>query len=260
MTEKTPAGLLQSLAQGVEVVRLLAMFGPMRNMELADRTGLSRPTISRIVKTLMHLGLVEQAGTQGLVHLGVGAAVIGTAYELQSHLLKGAWPLMKEFSDKHQATVLIGAYDRLSGRGIYLDGVETDSMIDHPGDKGSLFPLMSSVAGRAVLGGLSLSERKEFLRKIESDHPTEEWPEILRRFEADMDELSEKGYCQASPDVFASVSVCALPLEIERVPYISLACAVPMISVGDESIGKLLGDPLKQLARKIENKTQQLSR
>ena len=56
MSESAKTGILQSLSQGIEVLRLLAISDPQRNMELAEQTGLSPPTISRIVKTLIQAG------------------------------------------------------------------------------------------------------------------------------------------------------------------------------------------------------------
>lgn len=257
MSKVTKSGVLQSLTQGIEVLKLLAVSGPMRNMDLAEQTGLSRPTISRIVQTLKLVGLVDQSSNQGAAHLSIGAATLGSAYILQSRYLQVAIPLMSTFSRQTDCTVMIMAYDGLSGKCIYLDGVEVESLQDHPGDIGMLFHPMESVTGRVIVGNMRLSERQILFKKWQSDYPQEVWRELIVKFDKDMESLSDKGYCVGLSERFRSLNAVALPLDVEGGVALSLACTAPVSTLSPERIEQEIGGELVVLARKIETRLAQ---
>lgn len=243
---------LQSLAQGIDVIRLLAVNGPMRNMALSEKTGLSRPTISRIIKTLKASGLAVQAGNQGPVHLSLGAAVVGSGYLYHSSLLRIGLSMLPEISRKYDCTVMFMGFERASGKGIYLDGLEVESLQDHPADKGMLFPVMESVTGRVIIANENLLERQEILRYLEKDYDQTVWQELADKLEDDMAQLAERNFCIAIGEVYPTLNVCTVPLNIDRNPMISLAIAGQAHSLTQEKLETEAGPDLVSLARKIE--------
>ncbi len=247
-------GGLQSLAQGIDVIRLLAVNGPMRNMALAEQTGLSRPTISRIIKTLKAAGLADQAGNQGPVHLSLGAAVVGSGYLSHSSLIQIGLSMFGEISRKYDCTVMFFGFDRATGRGIYLDGLEVESLQDHPADKGMLFPVMESVTGRAIIANENLLERQELLRLLKTSYEKTVWDDLSIKLENDMEQLAEHGFCTAVGEVYTTLNVCAVPLNIDRNPMISVVIAGQAQSLTQEILEAEAGPGLVSLARRIEDR------
>ena len=69
-----------ALARGLDVLRAFrpgeAMLG---NQEIAERTGLSKPTISRLTHTLLELGYLTYSARSGRYQLGPGVLALGYA-------------------------------------------------------------------------------------------------------------------------------------------------------------------------------------
>src|SRR5205085_10649815 len=87
-----------TLAHGLDV---LAAFrgstGSLSNADLAQHTGLSRPTVSRLTYTLAQLGYLKR-DAQGRFELGLG--ILAAAYPAMSALKVRhlARPLMRDFA------------------------------------------------------------------------------------------------------------------------------------------------------------------
>src|SRR6201982_4059781 len=96
-TDQADPSFATTLAHGLDV---LAAFrnasGSLSNADLAERTGLSRPTVSRLTYTLTQLGYLKR-DPKGRFELGLG--VLATAYPLLSAIKvrQMARPLMREF-------------------------------------------------------------------------------------------------------------------------------------------------------------------
>jgi DNA-binding transcriptional ArsR family regulator len=81
---------VNALARGLEILRC---FRPgeiyLTNTELAKRTGLPKPTISRLTHTLTRLGYLEYSEDQGRYQLGSGVLALG--YSLLSAWMCASW-------------------------------------------------------------------------------------------------------------------------------------------------------------------------
>ena len=94
-----------TLAHGLDV---LAAFrngaGSLSNADLAQHTGLSRPTVSRLTYTLAQLGYLKR-DAKGRFELGLG--VLAAAYPVLSALKvrQLARPLMRDFAVARLASV-----------------------------------------------------------------------------------------------------------------------------------------------------------
>src|ERR1700746_2364104 len=106
-TDQGDPSFVTTLAHGLDV---LASFrnasGSLSNADLAERTGLSRPTVSRLTSTLTQLGYLKR-DPKGRFVLGLG--VLATAYPLLSAIKvrQTARPLMRDFAAYAGGTVSI---------------------------------------------------------------------------------------------------------------------------------------------------------
>src|SRR5687767_14192389 len=101
-----------NLARGLEVLRAFTATEPMLgNREIADRTGLPKPTVSRLTYTLTLLGYL--ARDPGLQKYRLGSGVLSLSHPLLAslHIRQVARPLMEQLARNTGCTVNLGMRD-----------------------------------------------------------------------------------------------------------------------------------------------------
>jgi hypothetical protein len=119
-----------TLARGLEVLRCFTPLEPLLgNKEISVRTGLPKPTVSRLTYTLTKLGYLRHNMRLGKYQLGSAVLSIGYPLLASMNVRQVARPLMKELADYCNGWVSMGVRDRLnmvyvetcrSGNGIIL--------------------------------------------------------------------------------------------------------------------------------------------
>ena len=109
---------VNALARGLEILRC---FRPgekyLANTELAKRTGMPKPTISRLTYTLIKLGYLGYSADRGQYHLRSAVLSLGNSLLSNIDVRKLARPAMRELAEHAQASVAIGIRDRLLNDG-----------------------------------------------------------------------------------------------------------------------------------------------
>ena len=83
-----------NLARGLEVLRAFSASTPLLgNREIADRTGLPKPTVSRLTYTLTLLGYLARDGQSQKYRLGPGVLALGHPLLASMHVRQMAKPL-----------------------------------------------------------------------------------------------------------------------------------------------------------------------
>ena len=104
-----------ALARGLEVLRAFRVGNqPMGNQELAEITGLPKPTVSRLTYTLTRLGYLSYNERIGKYRLG--SAVLTLGYSMLAGLTVRdiARPLLQEIADYSGVSAALGDRDRLN--------------------------------------------------------------------------------------------------------------------------------------------------
>src|SRR5207249_10414154 len=103
------------LARGLEVLRCFQSGDHhLGNQEIAKRTGLPKPTISRLTYTLTKLGYLNFSESLGKYHLGAAAVALGQSFLTSMNVRQVARRFMQDLADYAQATVSLGARDGLN--------------------------------------------------------------------------------------------------------------------------------------------------
>ncbi len=170
-----------ALARGLELLRC---FTPreslLGNQELAKKTGLPKPTVSRLTHTLTRLGYLRHLPHSGKYQLEVGVMSFGYAMLSNLSIRALARPLMEEMAGYAKAAVAMAARDRLSM--VYLDVVHGEANLTMRRQVGSHLSLHRSAIGRACLAAMPEDEREFILGHIRKRHP-EDWPEVRKGLE-----------------------------------------------------------------------------
>ncbi len=102
-----------ALARGLEVLRC---FKPrdrhLGNQDIAERTGLPKPTVSRLTYTLTRMGYLYHDEKLGKYQLGTGVLSLGFSLLTNMDVLKIARPMMQELADYSHTVVSVGTRDQ----------------------------------------------------------------------------------------------------------------------------------------------------
>ena len=229
-----------TLARGLEVLRCFTPLEPLLgNKEISVRTGLPKPTVSRLTYTLTKLGYLRHNMRLGKYQLGSAVLSIGYPLLASMNVRQVARPLMKELADYCNGSVSMGVRDRLNM--VYVESCRSGNGITTLPDIGTSVPIGQSVIGRAFLAACTPQEREAVLNQMKVKEP-----EAHRKYRAPIDKSLEdiraRGFCASNGELRREVHAArnARPTD---------ACAigteVPMS--GSE------GDPLPE--RQLSTKT-----
>src|SRR5574339_303456 len=136
------------------------------NKEISVRTGLPKPTVSRLTYTLTKLGYLRHSMRLGKYQLGSAVLSIGYPLLASMNVRQVARPLMKELADYCNGSVSMGVRDRLSM--VYVESCRSGNGITTLPDIGTSVPISHSVIGRAFLAACTPPERETVLRQFVS--------------------------------------------------------------------------------------------
>ncbi|WP_108661993.1 IclR family transcriptional regulator [Acuticoccus kandeliae] len=241
-----------ALARGLEVLRC---FRPeeasLSNHEIASRTGLPKPTISRLTHTLCRLGYLvhlEETGAYrlgpGVLELGYGALAsmdIGSraAAEMQS-LCGGARPqVTAALAERHGFDALLMVIHR------------SEQAITLPMNVGSKLPLFESAMGRAILAGMTCEAREAVVEQACFARPTETTAIRAQVAEA-LSDFARLGYCTSFGEFVPEMNAIAVPvvsLNGERVYGLNLSG--PSFILSADALQREYGERLKEAARAL---------
>jgi DNA-binding IclR family transcriptional regulator len=198
-----------ALGRGLDVLRC---FGPrdrwLANQEIAARTGLARPTVSRLVYTLAKLGFLRHAQGPRKYALGSAAVSLGYVALSQIDIRRSARPLLQALSQQTNASAHLAIND-----GLHMQVLDT---YWHSAvfviDIGSRVPVATTSLGRAYVCALPEDERRSVLEQIRLRRPAD-WPLARKRFAQAMRDYKQHGFCLALGDWRRDVNAVAAPFD-----------------------------------------------
>ncbi|MEY4174912.1 MAG: hypothetical protein RI900_2077 [Actinomycetota bacterium] len=139
---------VQSIDRAFAVLRALAA-GPAGVTEIADRIGLPKSTVSRLLSTLEGLGAVEQITAGGGYRIGLGLLELSAAVHPGRSLVSVARPHLVELSRRTGDAAGISIPDGTDM--LYLDQVTPPSELQVRDWTGHRIPMHAVPSGHVVL-------------------------------------------------------------------------------------------------------------
>jgi IclR family pca regulon transcriptional regulator len=161
--------LSSSLQRGVGLLFALSEQRPLLGIaELAELTGLSRPTTHRYASTLLRLGYLEQ-GTKRKYRLALGAGEPGAEVVRELRHALRARGVLEELREEIGYTVSLGVLDRTRVLYIYrLFGHRRGQhTVDNELRTGAHIPAYCTALGKLMLASLPQSQRQGLLATID---------------------------------------------------------------------------------------------
>ncbi len=240
-----------ALARGLDVLRCFQQGDVgLGNLEIAKRTGLPKPTISRLTYTLTQLGYLTYSEQHGTYQLGPGVLQLGYAMLSGLDFRERARPLMQEMANTVDATIALGARDRLNL--VYLESCRGPGAVTLRIDVGSQIPISVTSMGRALLSALPDDERNFLLEHIEKKcADTKEFAKIKKGVDKAIDDIKTRGFSMSLGEWRSEVNAVGVPLIARDNRVFALNCGGPAFRVSKEYLEKECGPRLVELAQRI---------
>ncbi len=239
-----------TLARGIELLRCFSPEQPvLGNKELAAQLKLPRPTVSRLVYTLVAMGYLAQDQDSGRYRLG--SAVLSLGYPLLEMLSvrQRARPGMLELGQEVGGSVAIAIRSRLEM--VCVEVVRRGERSGHPIDVGFTYSMCGSAVGRAYLAGCGAAERQAILNQIRVKRP-QEWARHRERLEHNLAEYASRGCCVSVGELYPDVQAVAVPLgRVDRGELAVLNCSFQKRKLDERWLVEKVGPRLVTLARRL---------
>ena len=202
----------RSLERGMEILRA---FRPgselLGNGDIAERTGLSRSTVSRLTQTLVGTGMLLVDGQTRAYRLGPAVLSLAHAMRTGSHVLAIAAPLMRALAESQRINVGLAAPDR--DEMVYLESIRYNRrvVLRHV-VSGQRVPMELTSLGRAYLAMAPEPKHKALLATFKQRRAAH-WDALEHEIEDARRSVRERGFCAAAwqPEVVAVATPLVTP-------------------------------------------------
>ena len=165
-----------ALSRGLDVLRAFRPNdGLLGNQEIAARTNLPKPTVSRLTYTLTKLGYLTPVPRFEKYQLAPSAMALGYAALANLGLRHLSEPFREALMRETGGACAVGARDRHSM--IYFGQSRNGLTLNVQLDIGSRVPIATSAMGRAYIWALPDDERAALLRDLR-EHYGSRWAKL----------------------------------------------------------------------------------
>ena len=239
-----------ALARGIAVLRCFqSAAGALSHGEISRLTGVSKPTVTRLVATLMAEGFIRRVHGSDRYALSAGVLWLAGAFLSGLDIRAIARPHMEELAERTGTSVYLGLPD-----GLEVALIETcrsrSTMLFSRLDVGSRVPMPTSSLGRAYLTALADGERGLLIEKLRRACPAE-WPRAAGGIERAMRDTARFGYCLSLGEMHPEIMSVAVPLRSARGDLLAIACAGPASSFDERSLRSKVAPRLAETAHAI---------
>lgn len=240
-----------TLAHGLALLEAFdATHAGLTNKELAERSGLSKATVSRLSLTLQAHGLLECGPGERRHRLASAALTLG--YPLLAGLgirREARWG-MKQLADELGGSVSLGLRER--ARMIYVETSRSSNPMAFCPDVGAALPMLQTAMGRAWLAAAPEALRREVLALLRRHLPAA-WAQWCGSVGPAIEHLQRHGFCVSHADWQSDVYAVAVPLNApaDAEPVV-INCGVPIRSLRPGELQSRVAPRLMALARRIE--------
>ncbi|MFZ1174220.1 MAG: IclR family transcriptional regulator [Bradyrhizobium sp.] len=246
----TDRSFVVALSRGLNVLRAFqANDGLLGNQEIAARTNLPKPTVSRLTYTLTKLGYLTPVPRFEKYQLAPAAMALGYAALANLGVRHLSEPFREELMRETGGAVAVGARDRLSM--IYF-GQSRGMTIGVQLDVGSRVPIATTAMGRAYLWALPEEERNTLLRELK-EHYGSRWAKMRDGIERAGEIVAKHGFVISAGEWHDDIAAAGVALKLNdgTGPY-AFNCGAPAFRFTEERLRNDIGPRLLTMVRNIE--------
>lgn len=186
----------QSLERGMQILRAYRSgVDLLTNADLADRSGLPRPTVSRLTRSLVEQGFLDYDIPSKGYRLSPVFLSLAYVFRQAEDTEETVYPLMRKLAESEGVNVGLALPNQLEM--VYVESLrESRRGVFRRAASGSRFPTELTSGGRAYLAALGREQRDAILKRIKEKHG-KGWAAIQREIEESVARIAKEGYCVA---------------------------------------------------------------
>jgi DNA-binding IclR family transcriptional regulator len=201
-----------ALARGLEVLSAFrAGDGALGNLELARRTELPKPTISRITHTLTQLGYLSYDNRLGTYELGGRTLTLSYAALANLDIRRVARPIMQNLAETHNLHIALAVRDKLMM--LNVETCEGHGLVGLRLAPGSRVPIAVTAIGKAYLTAIAEDERNRIMDALRRQYG-DDWSLIKRSVETSVREIEERGFCISTGEWRKDINAVGAPIAV----------------------------------------------
>jgi DNA-binding IclR family transcriptional regulator len=247
----TDRNFVVALSRGLDVLRAFQPHdGLLGNQEIAARTNLPKPTVSRLTYTLTKLGYLTPVPRFEKYQLAPAAMALGYAALANLGLRHVSEPFREELMRQTGGAVAVGGRDRHSM--IYFGQSRNGLTLGVQLDVGSRIPIATTAMGRAFIWALPEDERMALLRELR-DHYGSRWPKMREGIERSGETVAKHGFAISAGEWQDDVHAVGVALKLNdgTGPY-AFNCGAPAFRFTEDRLRNDIGPRLVAMVRNIE--------
>lgn len=247
----TDRNFVVALSRGLEVLRAFQPHdGLLGNQEIAARTKLPKPTVSRLTYTLTKLGYLTPVPRFEKYQLAPAVMALGYAALANLGLGRLSEPYREELMRETGGAVAVGGRDRHSM--IYFGQCRNGLTLGVQLDVGSRIPIATTAMGRAYIWALGDEERATLFRELR-EHYGSRWPKLREGIERAGETVAKYGFAMSAGEWQDDVHAVGVALKLNdgTGPY-AFNCGAPAFRFTEERLRSDIGPRLVAMVRNIE--------
>lgn len=163
---------ITALARGLDILRAYRHGETeLTNTDFAERTGLPKPTVSRLTYTLCQLDYLTVDRQSGGYRLGAGVLQLGFGVLAGMEMTRRAQAVMRDLQSGPNTYTTSALAERHRVRAVYVAVHASEEDISLQLHVGSRLPLFQSAIGRAMLVAMPPEEHDRILALANVDDP-----------------------------------------------------------------------------------------
>ena len=247
----TDRSFVVALSRGLDVLRAFQPNdGLLGNQEIAARTKLPKPTVSRLTYPLTKLGYLTPVPRFEKYQLAPSAIALGYAALANLGIQHLSEPFREEVMRETGGAVAVGGRDRHSmiSFGQSRNGLTLGVQLD----VGSRVPIATTAMGRAYFWALPPDDRAGLMRDLR-EHYGSRWTKLRDGLERSGETVAKYGFAISAGDWQDDISAAGVALKLNdgTGPY-AFNCGAPAFRFTEDRLRNDIGPRLLAMVRNIE--------
>ena len=241
-----------ALARGLSILYTIRFYPHgVSYQQICEMTQLPKPTVSRLLRTLVVLRFLRQnphtalyQADLRLLELSTGTGAVDPSEQVR--------PLLANFAANYHVSVSLAVAQY--GEMLYVQSIRSPARLAVQLQVGSTVPMPDTAIGRAYYAALSQNQRKSIQLDLKRLFPTQ-FDKKLAILEQQEALYKEQGYTSSDKEFSPDITAIAVTVKHPLAPHgiYSLNASVPVSRVSAEALIRDVAEPLKQLAVEIQS-------
>jgi DNA-binding IclR family transcriptional regulator len=250
MKDASRSDNVSALERGVAVLRCFSnVERQLTNSQISERTGIPKPTVTRLASTLVNLGLMQQDKNTEAFELSAGVVSIAQSFLSGLDVRAKARPHMQSLAEVTGGVVYLAVRDGLEMVLIEISKSRL-AMLSSNLDVGSRVPLTNSSLGRAYLAGLEEGERRNLIETLHLSRGSE-WSRLAPGLDAELKNAKKLGFTGSYGEWHKEISSVAIPIRGPNGELMSINCGGSAYKFTPECLQAEVSHALASYAQKI---------